>query len=167
MTAKFTASMVAGLSSNSSKDEEIEVLRTLVEVVPQGTYLAGLLSAELLNWFESNTRNDFPSDVMEHISFSEKNAQILEERNREMGKERDDLQAVVETKRKMIETLQGQLTNTISSLNREREEWGKYYSDLRSEMQNAEAEIEALRDKVTALKVLVFDLEHPVNEIKD
>jgi hypothetical protein len=72
---------ITKLNTNSLKVEEIEALKEIADLLPDGTYLKSLFSTKLVEWAEQNILNDFPPDIMEAYTFSQKETEAAEIQN--------------------------------------------------------------------------------------
>lgn len=63
----MTSKMVAVVDANSSKADEVAALRKMAQCAVEGSYLASLLTPQLLDWVDGQIEMDLPPDIMEQL----------------------------------------------------------------------------------------------------
>lgn len=143
-----------------SKTDEVETLRRLAERAPADSYIASLLTEQLLKWFESRVRSDWTCDVFDGLARAEVDAHNA----------RQTLQETKEALQRAADHLGRQLTGAMDEIARlqfaletsrkETEVWVNRSEERRQQAVAAEAKAKAkvLDDELVRLKAKLFDL---------
>lgn len=59
-----TRRTITKLESNPTKEQEVAFLSEVRKSIPSNSYLASLITDEIVTWFAANVRNDVPSDLL-------------------------------------------------------------------------------------------------------
>ena len=65
----MASKLVAVVDAKSSKADEVAALRKMAECATEGSYLAMLLTPQLLDWVKGQIEMDMPPDIMESRTF--------------------------------------------------------------------------------------------------
>jgi hypothetical protein len=157
MTTKTTTTTLAPLAANASKAEEISWLQSMATSLPADSYLLDLLSESMVCWAANQIKDDIAPDAWSLIrSLREEQALATQQHLTDQAR---------------INTLQGCLDATSRDLEyvaldaqeqrRAYQESRSQYWNLVSEMDGQRLELEQAQTTIQALKVKLFDLEHP------
>lgn len=154
------------LQVHASRAEELDALRKVARLFPEGTYMHDLFSNDLIEWVNQQMKVDFPPDVFgalnhtaELLHRSEGNAvqlgneveslkkvtaRNIERLDREHAEEVQRLSGMLETSQHACDFYERQSQDNYDEAKRLQGEWGMCDAKLR----NAEAEIMSLKAKL-------------------
>lgn len=160
-------------TSKTTKAQEIDILRTLVEAFSNGqSYLSSLFTTQLLNWAEEAIRNDFTVDIMDTVHHLQAQLIVASNDYDLLDKRTGDLIGRLESENHNLTTeleASKKIRNDIVQQNlMERASWEQIYKERYEAYCKGQDEIHALTTQVqdlTAtvlrLKAKIYDLEHP------
>lgn len=138
----------------ASKADEIQFLIDLHEAMPADTYLGGLFSAGFVGWANAHIQDDVCPDAIGLIN-SLRDSQAS-----------DRASLIVDGEN--IKSLRNALDAVQQERNREADEYERRIDSLRNDYDqacgramNAEYELEQARKQIAALKIELFNREHP------
>jgi len=107
MTTQRTTSRktIEKMSSNPSKQEEIDFLRAVIDSIPKDSYLAALLDEKLFNYAERGIRNDIMISVDSDFFSLEAMKEEFEDRIRDEQRMSEILARDLEAARKQVEDM--------------------------------------------------------------
>lgn len=76
----MASKLVAVVDTNSSKADEVAALHKMAQCAAQGSYLASLLTPQLLDWVQGQIEMDLPPDIMGERGFqADKRRELMTE----------------------------------------------------------------------------------------
>ena len=76
----MASKLVAVVDTNSSKADEVAALRKMAQCAGEGSYLASLLTPQLLDWVEGQIELDLPPDIVAERQFqADKRVELMTE----------------------------------------------------------------------------------------
>lgn len=166
MTTKFSP-----LTKESSKQDEIVFLNAAADACPEGTYLHDFFTPNLVAWVEEMIRNDFPPDLHQvvltaHADHDRELAQarkVIEDLNKQLTSVNSTVEALdkaVDCYKAEVTRLNERVTDLLNQARVREDEFDTERYEMRSVAGGLENELEAAHDRITALKVEVYDLTH-------
>ena len=148
-----------------NKQEELELLTSLCQQVPEGTYLADLLTPRLCDWFAAQIHSDITPDVMDALQhgINEKVSALetLAAQNRmieRLERERDTVKTNLTLAYRDWDASRADYTETLNAkdleLNRLSAERAQYKEELR--LRNLE--LKRMEQHMLELKAHLYDL---------
>lgn len=142
------------ITANATKEEETEFLRQFAATIPAGSYLESLFSGDLIDWAALQIHNDVAPDAHGTIVAL----------NNDLASYRASLHADQEN----LKSLRGLVDAVQQERSREVDEYERRIDSLRGDCneayrraQDAEYELEQARKQIAALKIELFNREHP------
>lgn len=145
------------LTTNSSKEEEIQFLKEVASMCGSGSYLHELFTEKFMAMIEHDIKNDFYPDVMDKIEALQKEGTEKSSKCLELSSEIARLEKTMELKDSRIEEL-------LSRLETFRKEFDATLTrsvDLQDKLIEKEDELAGKTQEIITLKAALYDLEHP------
>lgn len=147
-------------SSELGKADEIAIIAKLADTFDHNTYIGGLLTPDLVNWFNEMVKNDFSPDVYANYRETEERADRLASQKNEIAK-------YLENEKLTSENLKVSRDNAVergqTEYNRAENAEARVWSlerEIADNQRAADEKIAALEARIAALKVEVYDLTH-------
>lgn len=152
------------LSADPSKQEEIDFLEAITEIVPKNSYLSNLFTKPAVSWLRQQIRDDFVCDLYYNWQEAEKESAKRQDDLIDCMNERDaDKVKYVESRQELMEALNNndaEHRELVKRLHTEIETLATMRNEAQNNWDNAENQLRAANQKVMELKAKLYDLEH-------
>ena len=149
------------LTTNSSKEEEIQFLKEVASACGTGSYMSSLLNSKLVDWMESQIRNDFSCDVFENWESAERQRDVNAESVRLLTQDLVNVNKLVQSTETEYEARVKHAENMQSSLGTSLTEMTNQWHQALDEKHKLKVLAADRAEEILRLKVALYDLEHP------
>jgi predicted transcriptional regulator len=149
------------LTTNSSKEEEIQFLKEVASMCGSGSYLHSLLSSSLVSWTELQIRNDFSCDVFENWESAERQRDVNANSVKILTQKLADANALVESTKEEHQFYVGAAETTKAMLDTQLEAMTDQWHQALDEKHEFKVLAADRAEEIIRLKAALYDLEHP------
>lgn len=146
------------LNENPSRAEELAFLRAVIERVPAQSYLAALLHAGVLDWFEMQMKHDLSCDLYGAHEHAVLNWGQAADEARKAEAEVKRLEGRLRAEQEATQRAVAEGDEAAEHWRTEAEYWRKKAGDLSGQLGAAQDDCRAMKEEITALKARLFDV---------
>lgn len=161
----MTIALPTTLNAGATKIEEIEFLNEIASGVQHGTYLSTLFTEEFVAWATKSIREDGWLDIMADMQAIRGNAAENDRRCTESAQfaqaEINRLNENIKSLQSIAEYVQAKRECDVDCYEGQIEDLRTDCNDAYTRLQNTEYELEQARKQIAALKIELFNREHP------
>lgn len=169
MATGNSGSALRAVTTKSSKADEIALLREMVKLAGQGSYLASFFSEDAVRWLEQQITDDFACDLYDAYKSTDSEASKLRGKLAQVEADADDFEEQAAQTIKAREAETARLRAEFDSYRKACEEGMAHDAQIIYRLQDEEsalrAQVQALQAEQQRLKALLWDQSEEIRRL--